>query len=553
MKKFVVIIFQCLFVFCSFGQEIQKASQQEQAGGAGQQMDPGDFYDTDKVRELRLTFKEKNWPDVLDSLRVHGNGLLVCQLQIDGKSFEDVGIRYRGSKSFRTGSKRNAFHIKLNHVIKGQKLQGHKVLKLSNALRDPSMVREVLGYEIARQYMPAPKANYAKLFINEKYFGLFINVEAINDEFLKTHFGSDDNTLVKASSNFEDEHPQGCKNKVYGSLEYQENAECYPYNFELKSKAGWKDLIELTKDLSDENSVIEKSLNVDRTLWMLAFNNVLVNLNSYTGQGSQNFYLYKDEFGQFNPIIWDLNLLFGSFKNTGIGSDLTLEQLQTMDPLLHVDNTTKPLINRLLSQPLYRKAYLSHMRTILYDHFVNGAYEERAKELQRLIQIPFFNDQYKFYKGDDFQKSLTTTIGKRSKIPGLVELMSKRARFLKKHPEIAVIPPEIKHVYVMKRKEFQSTPVTTFQIRATVDKLPKRVKLFYRYNAQDAYKQVFMADDGKSNDDQAGDKVFGVTIAPEGDHDSIEYFILTENAKAISIDPPNYMFTPRKVNLAELN
>jgi len=39
-------------------------------------------------------------------------------------------------------------------------------------------------------------------------------------------------------------------------------------------------------------------LNVDRTLWMLAFNNTIANLSSYSGQQSQNFYLYKDQYGQ---------------------------------------------------------------------------------------------------------------------------------------------------------------------------------------------------------------------------------------------------------------
>lgn len=556
MKKLLLITTHCLLFLGFAGAQqtegVESVAAQQGKGG-GEQLMQEDFYDTDQVREIRLIFKSKNWPEELDSLRVHGNGMLVGDVQILGKSFENAGIRFRGSKSFQTGSKRNAFHIKLNYINKDQNLQGYKVLKLSNALRDPSMVREVLGYEIARKYMPAPKANFTRLYINEEYYGLFVNIQAINSNFLEEHYQSTENTLIKASSNFSDKHPEGCKNKVYGALEYEENAECYPYNFELKSDSGWDDLIELTRVLDREEEKIEKILNVDRTLWMLAFNNVIVNLNSYTGQHSQNFYLYKDNFGQFNPIIWDLNLAFGSFKNTGSGSDLDLQKLQLLDPLLHADNIAKPLINRLLKNPLYRKAYLSHIRTIVYDHFVGGDYEKRAKALQSMIAVYFYNDQHKFYEVAEFQKSLNTTIGKRSKIPGIVELMGKRARFLKKHPEIAVIPPEVSMVKVLGRKEFQNQAITDFRIQAKVDKLPKRVKLFYRFDARDAYKEIFMADDGKSNDGDAGDKVFGVTVSPEGDQQSIEYFILTENAKAISIDPPNYMFSPHKSTLGELN
>ena len=93
----------------------------------------------------------------------------------------------------------------------------------------------------------------------------------------------------------------------------------------MKSKDGWDDLIELTDILNNKPKEIEKVLNVDRALWMLAFNNVLVNLSSYSGQHSQNYYMYKDSKGHFNPVVWDLNLSFGSFKNTGNGSDLKLK------------------------------------------------------------------------------------------------------------------------------------------------------------------------------------------------------------------------------------
>ncbi|MEM8908077.1 MAG: CotH kinase family protein, partial [Bacteroidota bacterium] len=324
-------------------------------------------------------------------------------------------------------------------------------------------------------------------------------------------------------------------------------------NYEMKSDQGWDDLIELTRVLNNDPEQLGKVLNIDRTLWMLAFNNVLVNLSSYTGQYSNNFYLYQDDFGQFNPIIWDLNLSFGSYKNTGKGSDLTLEQLQKMDPLLQMDNPAKPLIAQLLKDPNYKRIYLSHLRTILYDNFLNGKYEERAKALQATISSAFYSDPNKFYENSDFVSSLNTTIGTRSKIPGIVELMSKRSKFLKKHPEVSIFPPEVEEVKVVRREKFAPANITTFTIQAKVKKRAKRVKVFYRSNSDDPYTSVFMADDGKSNDLEAGDKLFGVTIDPQGAFDSIEYYIVTENAKAASFSPVNYMFEPYTATITELN
>ncbi|MEL6867805.1 MAG: CotH kinase family protein, partial [Bacteroidota bacterium] len=458
-----------------------------------------DFYDVMKVREIQISFSQDNWAYLLDSLRIHGDKLLLGTVNLDGQRYENVGIRYRGSKSFKTGSKRNAFHIKLNYIDKQQNHLGYKTLKMSNSLRDPSMVREVMSYEIARQYMPAPKANYAKLSVNGEYYGLFVNLEAVDAVFLEKNYGSNQHSFFKCSPSNNYKNPEGCKKNTYASLEYEgSNAACYLRNYELKSESGWDDLIQMTRVLAEEPDNIGQVLNVDRTLWMLAFNNVLVNLSSYSGQNSQNYYLYKDEKGQFNPIIWDLNLSFGSFKNIGKGSDLSLKELQKLDPLLHEDNATKPLISVLLKDPFYKKVYLSHIRTILYDHFLNDAYEKRARELQQLITVPLHNDPNRLYENfNDFNDNIKKTIGKRSKIPGIVELMASRSKFLKKHPAISYIPPTVEEVKVLRREKFSSKMVETFQIQAKVDKLPKRVKLYYRFDSEDAFKEVYMADDGR--------------------------------------------------------
>lgn len=511
-----------------------------------------DFYDVDHMPEIKITFPNDNWASELDSLRILGNGLLFGSVNIDGQNYKNIGVRYRGSKSFTTGSKRNALHIKLNYIKKDQSHQGSKSIKLSNALRDPSLVREVLGYEIARKYMPAPRANYTKVTINGQFYGLFVNVEDISERFLEDQFGSSDGTFVKCSPDTQKKPKTGCKKNVYASLEYEDNAQCFLANYELKSEDGWDDLMELSDIITNEPKKVERVLNVDRALWMIAFNNVLVNLSSYSGSKSQNYYLYKDASGQFNPIIWDLNLAFGSFKNTGKGSDLGLRELQTMDPLLHKNNPTKPLISSLLQNPEYEKIYLSHMYQIIYDNFVNGEYQKRAEELQRMISNTHFDDKNSFYDHSEFLKSLTTTIGKRSRIPGIVELMEKRARFLKKHPLLAVVPPTVTNVTFKRRKVFSNEKMETFNIAVTVDQRPKRVKLYYKFTKMDDYQSIFLEDDGKNGDGDAGDKTFGIKVDPEM-HDKMYYYIVTENPAAITYYPSDYMFEPKVVTLEEIN
>ncbi len=522
---------------------------------SAQKSDWNDFYNTDRIQDISIRFKQKNWKDVLDSLKLNGEEMLIGSVRIGVNEYKNAGIRYRGSKSFKYGGDRNSFQIKLNHIDKEQNHQGYKKLNISNALRDPSMVREVLGFEIARKYMHAPKANYTRLTVNGEYRGLFTNIEYVDDHFLNKHFGSADNTFFKCSRPDEDtKDAEGCMKKVSGTLVYEDDASCYMNNYEIKSENGWDDLIGLTKALDGDVQKLGNVLDVDQVLWMHAFNNVLANLNSYAGDYSENYYLYQDKHGRFVPIPRDMNLCFGSYKNIKFkGSYLSLEELQELDPFLHADNNAKPLISKLLKDPYYRKVYVSHVKTIMNDNFSDGQYEKRAKELQKLITNDMFRDKFKYYDHNQFLASLTKTTGKKSKIPGIVELMDKRAKFLKKHAEIRGFAPEIGDVEILGREKFSNKAVKTFILNAKVEKHAKKVRVYYRFNEGDIFQVGFMKDDGNSKDGAAGDKLFGLEIKPTDGAKSMEYYLVAENAVGTSSMPSNYMFKPLKVELSSLN
>lgn len=513
----------------------------------------GSFYNPGLVQDIDISFEQEDWRYLLDSLRFNGDEMLLGSITLNGTTLKDVGVRYRSSRTFRPGMNRNALYIKLNFIKKKQNYQGHQIIELSNALRDPSMVREVLGYEIARDYMPAPQANFAKVNVNGEYYGLLVNIEAVDEAFLKEHYGTAEGSFFKSTPNLDEPSPSGCKSDVYGSLQYDDEAKCYLHNYTMLSESGWDDLMELARVLEESPQDIEKVLNVDRTLWMLAFNNVVVNLNSYSGRYNQNYYLYKDKDGRFNPIIWDLNLCFGSYKNTGVGSDLGFLELTSLDPLLHADNPATPLISKLLANEDYQKVYLSHMRTILDAHFLNNSYETRAKDLQALIKAPYMEDRNRYYNADEYDRSLASTIGKRSKIPGIVQLMERRGKFLKSHELLSILPPAVKDIAVTGREPLSSKMVDEFKIQATVEQFPKQVTIFYRYAGDADFQQSPMQDDGTHFDGEANDGVFGVVLKPTGGETQVEYYIYAENAKSVSFSPANYMYKLHTSSLAELN
>ena len=65
---------------------------------------------------------------------------------------------------------------------KGQRPDGLKKFTLNNMVQDGSMVREVLAYETFRSMgIAAPRTGYARVTINDVYFGTYLNLETMDD------------------------------------------------------------------------------------------------------------------------------------------------------------------------------------------------------------------------------------------------------------------------------------------------------------------------------------------------------------------------------------
>ncbi|MEM6964193.1 MAG: CotH kinase family protein [Bacteroidota bacterium] len=498
-----------------------------------------DLYDINKVREVKLTFKQDNWADILARFKDAGKDQrLTATVTVDGVLYEEVGVRHKGNSSYynvkKTGSSKLPFNIKADYKRKDQKFKGgFESLKLSNVFRDPSFLREVLAYEIAGKYMPSPRANFVRLYANDVYLGLYNSTESVDEKFLMENFGSNNGTLFKCDPDWHGNTPQGCKKGQNGSLNYLgKDSVCYYDFYELKSKHGWGDLMELAKNLEENTADIEKYLNVDRALWMLAFNNVLVNLDSYTGRLCHNYYIYKDRSGQFNTIPWDMNMNFGGFRFLDDKGILNTEKLQRMSVLTNFKATNRPLINKLLSNSMYRKIYIAHVRTILKENFSNGWYEKRAKEIQAIIDAEVQKDANKLYTYEDFKKNFegTTKAGK-TPIIGITELMKPRIEYLEAHPLLNKVPPAISNVEHINFSDDAT-------ISAKIDGVRKAF-IFYRKKGASKFTRLAMNDKGENGDSNPEDGTYSAIIPKNGE---MEYYIMALNEDAAMFSPERAAF-----------
>lgn len=489
------------------------------------------FYDINTVPEIRIYFQQSNWDNILDSMFIAGqNERLIGSVVIDGQQFDSVGVRYKGYSSVDTARRKNPFNIDLDYIIGGQDYRGVTKLKLSNVIHDPSFIREVLSYEIAGKYMPAPKANFANVFVNDTLFGVYTNVESINNNFCETHFGSRGNSFFKCNPAVLN-YPLGSNS----NLQYYDNdtATYFPY-YSLESDSGWAELVNMINVLNNDVDNIETVLNVDRVLWMLAFDYALVNLDSYIAY-SQNYYLYSDNNHRFNPVVWDLNMSFGSFRFSDGGTSaytggITINQAKNLNPLglVNFSVSPRPLIKKILQDATWKKMFMAHIRTIINENFASGDYYQRGKQLQQFIDNYVYNDNLKFYSYSDFLTNIDTTVGGSGgmmEYPGIKDLMSARTTYLGNYsgfqgaPVISGVSDSLEagQVYITAKITGCDTAF-----------------LAWRYNYEDLFNKTPLYDDGSHGDGNSGDSIYGASIPASG---LIQFYIYAQNPTAGAFSP----------------
>jgi spore coat protein CotH len=438
------------------------------------------LYDPTILRTLFLDFESDDWEAELEAF--HGTDVEVpATLTVDGKVYPNVGVHFRGMSSYmavRAGHKRS-LNLSLDHVDPDQRLEGSKTLNLLNSHEDPTFLRTVLYFDIARQSIKAPKANLVRLVINGESWGLYVNAQQFDKLFI--------------AENFPETGGKGARWKVRGSpggrggLEYVgDDIDAYRRTFEIKSsdsKKDWKALIELCRTLNETPSdrleaALEPILDIDGALWFLALENALINNDGYWVRAS-DYSLYRDPRGRFHIIPHDVNETFASAMGPppfggpgrngppGFGPMTKGERGPMMkkgargpmtkmgrgpggprggnpdlDPLVGLDDPTKPLRSKLLAVPKLRERYLAHVRTIAEQWLDWERLAPIVARYRSLIEDEVEADTRRLTSFAAFQAAVADrpAVEPPAGRMGLRAFADRRRTFLLDHPEIKELP-----------------------------------------------------------------------------------------------------------------
>ncbi len=387
------------------------------------------LFDGDAVHEIELTFHQPNWWQLLED-NFEGEddpAYLEAEFVWGAVHLESIGVRFKGNSSYMAyPGEKKSFKLDIDEYVVGQEIDGLDKLNLNNCFLDPSFVREKCAYELAWEAgLPAGRTNYAALTINGEYWGLYLLVEQVDQEYIESRFGPGENGNL-------------WKGEPHGSFEYLGAYDWNYYNdYELKTNEDvndWSALVEFCDKLNNTpSSSLPDSMHlvcdVNSAMAMLAIDILTVNLDSYPGR-CVNYYFYHRELDdRFVFLKWDMNEAWGLFNQYGY----SLTQLKNLS--IHWTNPQwgedRPLAEELWDVAQYDEIYMGHLRRLNEGIGSPEVLLPRMEELRDLIRSDVYSDTKKMFSNSEFESAMTTNIydGPRL-IPGLNSFVTDRHNYV---------------------------------------------------------------------------------------------------------------------------
>lgn len=391
-----------------------------------------EVFDSQQVKRLDIIISSENWHAMLTNLTdkygVFGENSLPtnttnaeenpsfvpADVFYKGRQWYQVGIRFKGNSSLKnswlSGILKLPFKLDFDEfeddypAIKNQRFYGFKKLSLKNNYFDKSLLREKVVSDIFLNYgLPASHTAFIALYVDHgegaKYFGLYTLVEEVDDTVIKTQFLNNAGNLYKPENN----------GATLNDAAYIER------DFEKKTNEDihdWSDVNALFDALHDPiihsdaanwRKNLEATFEVDKFLKYLAVNQVVQNWDSY-GKMPHNYFLYNNpENSKLTWIPWDHNETLQEGRLRG-ALNLDFSNLQ---------RNTWPLIEKLLSDTIYRDKYKTYLNEV-----INGPFELTNLLLTYdnylVLLAPYAEEEtngYTFLSSpNDFRQEITTLI-----------------------------------------------------------------------------------------------------------------------------------------------
>ena len=359
------------------------------------------LYDIGTFRTIFLQFDNTtDWEDELAAF--YGTDVEIpATVIVDGTTYKDVGVHFRGASSFRmVPDGREAVaepHVQLREQEAAARRLSHaepaERQRRSHVHARRALRRDLAALRPDGQDELRPRGHQRRGLgrLHQRAAGEF----RLHREF----FNSTKGARWKTPGS-----PRG-----RAGMEYLGEApSLYKRLYEIKTEdtpKAWTDLIHMFRVLNETpadklESALAPILDIDGVLKFLAVEVALANSDGYWTRAS-DYNIYQDPKGVFHVFAHDFNeaLMEESFGFGGSSGAM-------LDPLVSVNDPTKPLRSKLLAVPALRAKYLGYVREIAEKWLDWRVLEPMVNQYRGILAEEMKVDTRKLYTVEAFQAGI---------------------------------------------------------------------------------------------------------------------------------------------------
>lgn len=334
-------------------------------------------------------------PENLQALNEHvadRDYLVPGRFIADGHTYE-VQLRYRGRHTRFLPKK--PWQVRFP---KEDRFQTQKRLELLAAYKDGGYLTEKLWYDLgSRLGLKLPRVRYVHLYVNDRYEGVYTDVESIDKPFLEGHGYDDDGDVYRCGMH-------DCEMRQPPQEHYQE-AWSKRTNEEQPWDRLWAFMDKINRTPPHEfRAFVERELALDDYLTWLALDAFIAN----DVQGDSRSYLVFDRrLGRWFYVPWDLNNARSLYNRTnavkqGVKDTHPLLSYTPYDPRVYelaaeraqwedmrdMKPTWSTLTTRIMDDEVLRARYVAKLRALLDTEFTEAVIVPRIHAMHALLS-PF--------------------------------------------------------------------------------------------------------------------------------------------------------------------
>ena len=348
--------------------------------------DFNDAFLQDEVAVIKIEINEGDLSFILDQENWGQSEVparFIYETSFFTDTIENIGFRLRGNTSLQAAKK--SFKVSFNSFSAGNRWKGLKKLNLNGEHNDVSLMRSKVCWDLLRDLnLPSSRSSYVRLYINDEFKGVYLNLEHIDDLFSEKRFSEGNGNLYKCT------YPANLQYEGSSAENYQIPA------YELKTNT-WNtdtygDLAKFITDinLQSENELeceIHQHFNIRDYIKSYAAEVLIGHWDGYA-YNNNNFYLYSNlSEERIEWIHYDLDNTLGI---DWFGTDWS--QRNIYDWMNDWDE--RPLAELIMENEEWRNLFSNDIQSIINDYFNVSIIAEKTTYWKDLIEIYVQEDTY---------------------------------------------------------------------------------------------------------------------------------------------------------------